>query len=77
MCKVLRLVEPKPSKETIEALEDALIKARKGEYVGVALVLMHTKDIFTTDVAGEMRRHPTTGRGMVKRLDDHLAELAD
>lgn len=77
MCKVLRLVEPKICKDTIEALEEALQKARRGELVGIALIAMHSKDLYYVDIAGLMKRCPTLGRGMTRTLDDRLASLAD
>ena len=74
-CKVLSLVEPSISKDTVHALEGLLREARAGRLIGLAWVSMFDGYKYEVDIAGETRRCPTFTRGMLCKLDDELQQL--
>ena len=59
--------------ETIEALKQLLVLARKGEVSGLAFVAQKTNQSFIVEAVGECRARPVYARGMVRYLDDALA----
>lgn len=68
-----RLLEDSLSRDTVEALEQLLDGARKGEVIGIAFAAMLKRRVYITNVAGEAYRNPTFCRGMVGALADSLA----
>jgi hypothetical protein len=73
--KVISLVEPVVSTDTLCALECLLREARAGRLIGIAWVSMFEGYRYEVDIAGETRRCPTFTRGMLCKLDDELARL--
>jgi hypothetical protein len=67
---------PAVDDDTVEALEQLLDLARKGELIGVAFVGMLKRRKYFVDTAGEADRNPTFARGAVRALDDELAQSA-
>ena len=61
------------SEETVQALEELLEKARRGEVVGVAVAAMYRKREFTVNTCGDMHRNPTFCRGAVAALADQIS----
>jgi hypothetical protein len=59
--------------DTVEALKQLLVLARKGEISGVAFVAQKTNQSFIAEAVGECRARPVYTRGMVRYLDDALA----
>ncbi|MPZ46035.1 MAG: hypothetical protein GEV05_22150 [Betaproteobacteria bacterium] len=60
--------------DTIEALKQLLVLARKGEITGLAFVAQKTNQAaFIVEAVGECRARPVYTRGMVRYLDDALA----
>ncbi len=72
---VLHLVRPTSSADIVQALEELLRDARRGQLVGLAWVAMHPGYEYSVDIAGETRRCPTFTRGLLLKLDDELAKL--
>jgi hypothetical protein len=62
--------------DTVEALKQLLVLARKGEISGLAFVAQKTNQSFIVEVVGECRARPVYTRGMVRYLDDALARRA-
>lgn len=62
------------SHNTVEALEQLLAQARKGEVIGIAFAAMLRRRSFIVNTAGEAHRNPTFSRGMLRALDDCLGE---
>lgn len=73
--KVLQLVQPAVSADTVQALEGLLREALAGRLIGLAWVSMFDGYKYEVDVAGETRRCPTFTRGMLCKLDDELQRL--
>jgi hypothetical protein len=69
----LLLVRPGVSNETIAALEEMLAEARAGLLFGLAFVAIYHK-AYTANLVGAARLNPTHTRGMIRLLDDTLAE---
>lgn len=61
------------SPDVVEALEELLSQARRGELIGIAFAAMYRRRQYIVDTAGECRSNPTFTRGMVRALDDRLA----
>lgn len=70
----LQVVPPSVDRGTVEFLEDLLEMARRGELIGVAAVAMLKKREFITNATGETSRNPVFARGMLRVLDDQLAD---
>ena len=70
-----RLVRDDISRDTVEALEQMLEQARRGEIIGIAFAAMLRRRQFFVNSAGEAYRNPTWSRGMIATLDDELREL--
>lgn len=70
-----RLVRNRRSRTTIRATEELRADAHTGDLIGVALVAMYKRRVYTTRVTGECFRSPTFTRGMLRALDDELAVL--
>lgn len=66
------LVPDTISNDTVQALEQLLTHARKGEVIGVAFAAMLKKRGYIVNSAGEAFRNPTFSRGMLRALDDKL-----
>lgn len=75
MGEIVRLVPAGVSDETVKAIEYLLQEARAGRYVGLAWVAMRAGYLYDVDIAGETRRAPTFTRGMLRVLDDELAQI--
>lgn len=71
---LLRLLEPQLSHETIRLFEDLCQDARQGKITGAAVAVMRPGQDFMVDTAGAARRNPTYTRGMLRTLDDVLAQ---
>ncbi len=72
-----RLVPDTISGDTVEALEQLLAAARKGQVIGLAYVVMYKRRQFIANAAGEAKRNPVFTRGMLACLDDALGRQAD
>jgi hypothetical protein len=77
MKPVYVLIPNHVSTDTVEALEMLLAQARAGEVIGVAFVAMLKRRGYIADAAGEAYRNPTFTRGMIRALDDRLAQRVD
>ena len=64
---------PPVDADTVEALKQLLVLARKGEVSGLAFVAQKTNHSFIVEVVGKCCAHPVFTRGMVRYLDDALA----
>lgn len=73
--RVYQLVPARMSEDTIEVLEVLLHRARRGQLIGIAYVVMYKGRTYTAGAAGECRRNPTFTRGMVAHLNDALGRL--
>jgi len=71
----MRLVVNEPCAQTINALEQLLDFARRGEVRGVAFAAAFRGMHYVTDVAGTCAQHPTWTRGALRALDDDLAAI--
>lgn len=67
------LVPDTISNDTVQALEQLLVAARKGDVIGVAFAAMLKKRGYIVNTSGEAHRNPTFTRGMVAALDDQLS----
>jgi hypothetical protein len=68
-----RLIPDNISTDTVEALEQLLEQARRGEVIGLAYAAMLRRRAYIVNTAGEAHRNPTFSRGMVAALDDSLS----
>ena len=59
--------------DTVEALRQLLVLARKGEITGLAFVAQKTNQTFIVETVGDCRARPVYTRGMIRYLDDALA----
>lgn len=75
MAAILHLVLPKVSPTTVEVLKLLLAEAQAGRIVGLAYVAMHSQNEHTSDVVGLSCQCPSLTRGVLKQLDDELADL--
>lgn len=73
--RVYQLVPAQMSEDTVEALEVLLHRARTGQLIGLAYVVMYKGRTYTAGAVGECRRNPTFTRGMVAHLNDALGKL--
>lgn len=69
------VVNPGDHEEVMRLLNDMLLRARKGEVNGVALVCSFKNQHYVTAVAGTCRTNPTFSRGMVMSLADEIGDL--
>lgn len=76
MGRVLTIVPPGVSKDTIQALTYLLQEARAGNITGLAYVAMHKANDFSIDHAGEVRSYPLASIGAIRILADELVALA-
>lgn len=63
------------SHNTVEALEQLLDEAKRGEIIGLCFVAQRKRREYVTDVTGEAYRNPTFARGMLCALDDALRDM--
>lgn len=70
-----QLIHESISSDTVEALEQLLDGAKRGEVIGIAYALMLKRRRFMIDCAGEACQSPLLARGAVAVLDDHLGEM--
>lgn len=70
-----QLIREPISADTVEALEQMLDSARRGDVIGIAFALMLKRRRILVDCAGEGCENPVLARGAVKVLDDHLSDL--
>src|SRR5262249_2883604 len=68
------LVADTISTETIACLETLLEHAKAGDIIGIAYTCMLKRRGYIANSAGEAYRNPTFTRGMVRALDDQLAQ---
>lgn len=68
------LVPDAYSTETVECLRTLLADAEKGVLIGVAFAAMYKRRGYRVSACGEAHRSPTYTRGMIRALDDRLAE---
>jgi hypothetical protein len=66
------LIPDNLSSDTVECLEQLLERAKRGEVIGLAFAAMLRQRNYIVNSAGEVRRNPTFGLGMVRVLDDEL-----
>ena len=71
---VLRLVPDAVSMDTIACLNLLLRRAHRGEVIGLAYCAMLRGRAYIVDTAGAAHESPTFARGMVRALDDNIAE---
>lgn len=71
----LELVPEPVPRETIEALETILERARAGKYVGFVIGLQRPRRKFTVYCVGASCDNPTWSRGMCLAIDDELQQL--
>lgn len=69
-----RLVGTQISDETVQALEQLLAQARRGELVGLAFCGMYRQRRYVVSTAGEARRNPTFALAMTRVLDFKLCK---
>lgn len=72
---VYHLVPDSLSEDTIDALHVMHSRAKQGQILGIAYVVMYKRREFATGATGECRNNPIFTRGMVASLDDALATL--
>lgn len=74
---LLKLVQSRVSRDTLDMLASAKEAAEEGRVVGAAIILIHPGGLhFSIDYAGRfVVTHPALVRGMVAKLDDCLAKL--
>lgn len=70
-----QLVHDKVSHDVVEALEQLLDGARRGEVTGIAFACSLKRMRYITNVAGLCFTNPTFARGMVGALTDELATI--
>lgn len=78
MSKLLKLVPilpPPISEETIKELEGLLAEARAGVIVGIAYTALHVQGGFSVNAVGSLREYPLLALGMVRSLEQHVATL--
>lgn len=68
------LIRDTLSHETVDALEQLLAAAKRGEIIGVAYAAMLKQRNYIVNTAGEAYRNPTFSLGMVRVLDDELMQ---
>lgn len=68
------LIRDSLSHETVDALEQLLAAAKRGEIIGVAYAAMLKQRNYIVNTAGEAYRNPTFTLGMVRVLDDELMQ---
>jgi hypothetical protein len=73
---LIKLVAPARDAETVDVLEDLLIKARRGEVIGFAYVAMQPGGDYYGDVVGVARSTPLLARGIVGALWEELPSFA-
>lgn len=66
------LIPDNVSTDTVECLELLLMRARRGEVIGLAYAAMLKKRAYIVNTAGAAHDSPTFARGMVAALDDQL-----
>lgn len=71
---VLHLVQDAVSEDTIACLQTLLRRAIRGEVIGVAYCAMLKQRAYIVDTAGVAQDSPTFARGMVRALDDSIAD---
>lgn len=72
---IVRLNTNGPDKATIQGLTELLREAQSGDVVGIAYVALHKSKRYSMGVIGVAKTTPTFTRGMIKCLDDQVAEL--
>ncbi len=60
--------------ETVALLTELLRLARQGRVNGLALAVLYDDNSYRPKVVGDARLNPTFARGMVRALDDLLAD---
>ena len=70
-----QLVRDPVSTDTVEALEQLLDGAKKGQVIGIAFGVLMKRRRYFVNTAGEARRDPTFTRGMLLALDDELRRM--
>lgn len=68
------LVPDSISTDTVECLQLLLMRARKGEVIGIAFCAMLKQRAYIVNTAGVAHDSPTFARGMVAALDDSLSQ---
>jgi len=63
-----RLIRPRVSADTVEALTTLLAAAKRGEVIGIAYAAMLSGRKVIINTTGEARRSPIFARGMVTYL---------
>lgn len=71
----LELLRDPISTETIEALEELLERARRGDAVGFVIAVQKPRGRYSVHCVGEACNHPTRSRGMCMAIDDQLREM--
>lgn len=74
MGRVMRLVQRRASRETIEVLTALLAEARAGEIVGLAYVALQTEGKYTADVTGTAKSAKVLALGALLHLQHQLLE---
>lgn len=69
-----QLVREHLSTDTVEALEQILESARRGDVIGISYALMLRRQKYLVDCAGEACTNPFLARAGVAVLDDHIAD---
>lgn len=64
---------PPVDADTVEALKQLLVLARKGEVTGIAFVAQKRTQAFIVEAVGDCSARPVFTRGMIRYLDDALA----
>lgn len=70
-----QLVHDPISTDTVQALEQILESAKRGDVIGVAFALFLKRRKFMVDCAGEACDNPALARGAIAVLDDHLGDM--
>jgi hypothetical protein len=74
--KLVEAFQPREScQDVVQRLEAMLEDARAGKLIGIAGVRLYRDRHYVFGVCGETERCPTFTRGMLRALDDHLADL--
>lgn len=70
-----KLIKDTLSHDTVEALQQLLEGAQRGEITGIAFAVTLRRQRFFTNVAGHCFTNPTFARGIVAFLSDELAGI--
>lgn len=74
--RTFTLVPVESSEDTIQALQELLLQARKGDLIGIVFAAMARNKRYFIGSAGEATNSPTFSLGMVQMLARSLEDQA-